>query len=216
MRTCTPPTRRTRARLNVPEKRHARHILVTGKDDATALALAQQVWPQAKGGKDFGELAKQYSQDPGSAHNGGDLGWSERGAFVAPFADALFSMKVGEIRGPVKTQFGYHIIRLDEVQAGKGKTFEEARADLEAQLRRDRATDRFGEIQEQLQSKLAEPGADLDHARAGVPPGAGRHRQLPERSRRRPPRSRAAAAGVGVCRPAACQRARRWPGAARG
>jgi peptidyl-prolyl cis-trans isomerase D len=152
---------KNKSRLNVPEKRHARHILVTGKDDASALALAQQVMEQAKGGKDFGELAKQYSQDPGSAHNGGDLGWAERGAFVAPFADALFGMSVGEIKGPVKTQFGYHIIRLDEVQAGKGKSFEEARADLESQLRRDRATDRFGEIQEQLQTKLAEPGADL-------------------------------------------------------
>ena len=62
----------------------------------------------------------------------------------------------------MKTQFGYHIIRLDEIQPGKGKTFEEARPELEAQLRRDRATDRFGEIQEQLQSKLAEPGADLN------------------------------------------------------
>jgi peptidyl-prolyl cis-trans isomerase D len=152
---------KNKSRLTVPEKRHARHILITGKDDASALALAQQVMAQAKSGKDFGELAKQYSQDPGSAQNGGDLNWSERGAFVAPFADALFAMSVGEIRGPVKTQFGYHIIRLDEVQAGKGKSFEEARADLEAQLRRDRATDRFGEIQEQLQSKLAEPGADL-------------------------------------------------------
>jgi peptidyl-prolyl cis-trans isomerase D len=152
---------KAKSRLLAPEKRHAHHILITGKDDATALALAQQVLAQAKGGKDFGELAKQYSQDPGSAHNGGDLGWAERGSFVAPFADALFGMQVGEIKGPVKTQYGYHIIRLDEVQAEKGKSFEEARADLEAQLRRDRATDRFGEIQEQLQSKLAEPGADL-------------------------------------------------------
>jgi peptidyl-prolyl cis-trans isomerase D len=152
---------KNKARLNVPERRHARHILITGKDYATALALAQQVLAEAKAGKDFGALAKQYSQDPGSAQNGGDLGWSERNAFVAPFADALFGMSVGEIKGPVKTQFGYHIIRLDEVQAGKGKTFEEARADLEAQLRRDRAADRFGEIQEQLQTKLAEPGADL-------------------------------------------------------
>jgi peptidyl-prolyl cis-trans isomerase D len=152
---------KNKSRLNVPEKRHARHILITGKDDASALALAQQVLEQAKSGKDFSELAKQYSQDPGSAKNGGDLGWSERGAFVAPFADALFGMKAGEIKGPVKTQFGYHIIRLDEVQAGKGKSFEEARADLDAQLRRDRATDRFGEIQEQLQTKLAEPGVDL-------------------------------------------------------
>ena len=152
---------KAKTRLLVPEKRHARHILITGKDDAAALAQAQQVLAQAKAGKDFGELAKQYSQDPGSAQNGGDLGWAERSSFVAPFSDALFGMAVGEIKGPVKTQYGYHIIRLDEIQTAKGKSFEEARPDLEAQLRRDRATDRFGEIQEQLQSKLAEPGADL-------------------------------------------------------
>jgi peptidyl-prolyl cis-trans isomerase D len=153
---------KNKSRLEVPEKRHARHILITGKDDAAALAQAQQVLAQAKAGKDFGELAKQYSQDPGSAHNGGDLGWAERSSFVAPFADALFGMSVGEIRGPVKTQFGYHIIRLDEIQAGKSKSFDEARGDLESQLRRDRATDRFGEVQEQLQAKAAEPGADLN------------------------------------------------------
>ncbi len=153
---------KAKSHLLVPEKRRARHILITGKDDAAALAQAQQVLAQVKAGKDFGELAKQYSQDPGSAKNGGDLGWAERGSFVAPFADALFGMQVGEIKGPVKTQYGYHIIRLDEVQAAKGKSFEEARADLEAQLRRDRATDRFGEIQEQLQTKLGEPHADLN------------------------------------------------------
>jgi len=152
---------KAKSRLLVPEKRRARHILVTGKDDAAALAQAKDVLAQAQAGKDFGELARKYSQDPGSAQNGGDLGWAERSSFVAPFADALFGMQVGEIKGPIKTQYGYHIIRLDEVQAGKGKTFEEARADLEAQLRRDRATDRFGEIQEQLQAKLAEPNADL-------------------------------------------------------
>jgi peptidyl-prolyl cis-trans isomerase D len=152
---------KNRSRMEVPEKRHARHILITGKDDATALALAQQVLAQAKSGKDFAELAKQYSQDPGSAKNGGDLGWADRNSFVAPFAEALFGMRVGEIKGPVKTQYGYHIIRLDEIQPGKGKSFEEARPELEAQLRRDRATDRFGDIQEQLQSKLGDPGADL-------------------------------------------------------
>jgi peptidyl-prolyl cis-trans isomerase D len=148
--------------LEVPEKRHARHILITGKDDAAALALAQQVLAQAKSGKDFGELAKQYSQDPGSAQNGGDLGWAERSSFVKPFADALFGMKVGEIAGPVKTQFGYHIIRLDEIQQSKSKSFEEARPELESQVRRAHAADRFGEIQEQLQAKLAEPDANLN------------------------------------------------------
>jgi peptidyl-prolyl cis-trans isomerase D len=148
--------------FGLPEKRHARHILIPiGKDDAAARKQAEEVLAQAKAGKDFGQLAKQYSQDPGSAQKGGDLDWAERKTFVGPFGDALFSMSPGEIRGPVKTQFGYHIIRLDEVQPGKTKTFDEARPELESDLRRDRATDRFGEVQEQLQSKLEQPGADL-------------------------------------------------------
>ncbi len=172
-----------KSRLLVPEKRHARHILITGKDDAAALAQAQQVLAQLKAGKDFGALAQQYSQDPGSAHNGGDLGWAERSSFVKPFADALFGMSAGEIKGPVKTQFGYHIIRLDEIQPAKGKSFEEARPELEAQVRRDRATDRFGEIQEQLQGKLADPGVDLSAAGAGVPAAAGRRAGVRARSR---------------------------------
>jgi peptidyl-prolyl cis-trans isomerase D len=150
-----------KSRLELPEKRHAHHILITGKDDAAALAQAQQVLAQAKAGKDFGALAKQYSQDPGSAASGGDLGWAERASFVKPFADTLFSMKVGDIAGPVKTQFGYHIIRLDEIQAGNTKSFEQARAELETQVRRNLAADRFGEIQEQLQSKIGDPGVEL-------------------------------------------------------
>jgi peptidyl-prolyl cis-trans isomerase D len=148
-------------RLTVPEKRHARHILISGKDDAAALKEAQDVLAQAKAGKDFAALAQQYSKDPGSARNGGDLGWADRNMFVPAFSAALFSMQPGEIRGPVKTQFGYHIIRLDEIQAGKGKSFEEARPQLETDLRRNRATDRFGEIQEQLQARLQQPDADL-------------------------------------------------------
>lgn len=148
-------------RLTTPEKRHARHILITGKDDAAALKEAQDVLAQAKAGKDFAALAKQYSKDPGSAANGGDLGWVDSKTFVPAFTAALFNMQPGEIRGPVKTEFGYHIIRLDEIQPAKGKTFEEARPQLEADVRRNRATDRFGEIQEQLQTKLQQPDVDL-------------------------------------------------------
>jgi peptidyl-prolyl cis-trans isomerase D len=148
-------------RLTTPEKRHAQHILISGKDDAAALKEAQDVLAQAKAGKDFAALAKQYSKDPGSANNGGDLGWADRNTFVPAFTNALFSMQPGEIRGPVKTEFGYHIIRLEGIQAAQGKTFEEARPQLESELRRNRATDRFGEIQEQLQSKLQQPDVDL-------------------------------------------------------
>ena len=151
-----------KSQLMTPEKRRAQHILITGKDDAAALKEAQDVLAQAKAGKDFGALAKQYSKDPGSAGNGGELGWADKSTFVAPFTDALFSMQPGEIRGPIKTQFGYHIIRLEEIQPAKGKSFEEARAQIESELKRNRATDRFGEIQEQLQTKLSQPDADLN------------------------------------------------------
>ena len=72
-------------RLTVPEKRHAQHILISGKDDATALKEAQDVLAEAKAGKDFAGLARQYSKDPGSARNGGDLGWADRNTFVPPF-----------------------------------------------------------------------------------------------------------------------------------
>jgi peptidyl-prolyl cis-trans isomerase D len=148
----------------VPERRHAHHILIaSSKDDAADRKLADDVYTQAKAGKDFGQLAKQYSKDPGSAQKGGDLDWADRTTFVAPFSDALFSMNVGDIHPPVKTQYGYHIIRLDEIQPGKTKTPEEARPELEADVRRNHATDRFGEIQEQLQTRLEQqPGGDLD------------------------------------------------------
>jgi peptidyl-prolyl cis-trans isomerase D len=147
----------------LPEKRHARHILIAKtNDDAADRKLADEVYAQAKAGKDFAALAKQYSKDPGSAQSGGDLGWADRDTFVPPFTDALYSMQVGEIHPPVKSEYGYHIIRLDEIQGGKTKTFEEARPELEAEVRRNLATDRFGDIQEQLQSRLEQPGADLD------------------------------------------------------
>jgi peptidyl-prolyl cis-trans isomerase D len=157
---------KSKDRYVVPEKRRASHILIqipTGKEgDAAARTKAEDVLAQARAGKDFGALAKQYSQDVGSAAKGGDLGWAERSNFVAPFADVLFSTPVGEIRGPVKTQYGYHIIRVEEIQPGKAETFEQARGEIEAQVRRDRAADRFGDRQEQLQKRLEQPGADFD------------------------------------------------------
>ena len=154
---------KNKASYVVPEKRHARHILIAAtKDDAADRKLADDVYAQAKAGKDFAQLAKQYSKDPGSADKGGDLGWADRSMFVGPFSEALFGMSVGEVRGPVKTQYGYHIIRLDEVQPGKTKTFEEARPELEADAKKNRAVDRFGDIQEQLQTQMEQPGATFE------------------------------------------------------
>lgn len=152
-----------KSRFVMPERRQASHILVPfGKDPAAALKQANQVLALAKSGQSFPALAKKYSQDPGSAQNGGSLGWMDRKGFVAPFADALFGMKsVGDIVGPVKSQYGYHIIRLDGMQPGRTKTLAEARPELEAQLRQSAATNRFGDIEDNLQNRMQDPGVSL-------------------------------------------------------
>jgi peptidyl-prolyl cis-trans isomerase D len=152
-----------RASFVLPERREASHILIPfGKDPAAALKQANQVLVLARSGQNFAALAKKYSQDPGSAQNGGSLGWIDRAGFVAPFADALFNMKaVGDIVGPVKTQYGYHIIRLDGIQPGRTKTLAEARPQLQAQIQQSEATNRFGDIEDQLQDGLQSPGATL-------------------------------------------------------
>ncbi len=213
MPTCALPTRSAAASSRCRRSATLSTFLSPARTTPARWRWHSRSWRRRKAGKDFGALAKQYSQDPGSARNGGDLGWADRSNFVKPFADALFSMAVGDIRGPVKTQFGYHIIQLDEIQAGKGKSFEEARPELEAQLRKDRATDHFGDIQEQLQSRLQDPNADLNalaqqyHMQSGDMPsfakGAGARAARPG-----PP-----AAGSGVRRSAAGRRQARRTGA---
>jgi peptidyl-prolyl cis-trans isomerase D len=140
-------------RFTTQERRHGRHILITvgdGVDDAAARKKAEELTAKAKAGADFAQLAKENSKDPGSAQQGGDLGWAQRGMFVGPFEDALFAMSVGEIRGPVKSDFGYHVLKLDEVEAGHVKTFEEAHAEVEADFRKDRAQNIFYDESQKL------------------------------------------------------------------
>lgn len=153
-----------RDRYVVPEKRRARHILITveGGNEAAARKQAEAVLAEVRAGKDFSALAGQYSRDSGSAAQGGDLGWSDRQAFVGPFADALFAMKQGETSDLVRTEFGFHIIRLDGIEPAKVQTFEEARSDLEDAVRRDKLADLFGEKQEEVQRRIERGGADLD------------------------------------------------------
>ena len=145
------------------EQRRARHILIPieGNDDAAAKKKAESVLAEARSGKDFAELAKKYSSDTESAKAGGELGFLERKAFVGPFGDALFAMKKGEIAGPVKSQFGYHIIELEEIQPPEVKPFEEVRGELESQLRQQAADDQFGEKQEQITDRIEHGETDL-------------------------------------------------------
>lgn len=94
---------------------HAAHILlhlIPGPDSMATYKQAQGIIKQARSGGDFAELAKQYSQDPGSAQKGGDIGWFGKGMMVKPFEDAAFKGSVGQIVGPVRTQFGLHIIKV--------------------------------------------------------------------------------------------------------
>jgi parvulin-like peptidyl-prolyl isomerase len=94
---------------------HASHILFSleGEEDVDAVkAEAQQVAKVARGGEDFAGLARQYSKDPGSASRGGDLGWFTRGRMVKPFEEAVFRAKRGQIIGPIRTQFGFHVIKV--------------------------------------------------------------------------------------------------------
>ncbi len=152
-----------KSRFVVPQQREASHILIPfGKDPAAALKKAQKILALAKSGQSFAALAKKYSQDPGSARNGGSLGWMGRTGFVAPFANALFGIKkVGDIVGPVKSQYGYHIIRLDGIKPGRIKTLAEATPQIEAQLKQSQAADRFGDIEDKLQNRMQDPGATL-------------------------------------------------------
>jgi peptidyl-prolyl cis-trans isomerase D len=150
-------------RFESQERRRGRHILITaedGLDEAAAEKKAAELTAQAKAGANFEELAKKNSKDSGSAQQGGDLGMAQRGMFVGPFEDALFAMTVGEIRGPIKTQFGYHVLKLEEVEAGHLRSFEEARAEIEAEYRKDRAqaifTDESQKLDEQSFAALTE------------------------------------------------------------
>ena len=147
------------------EQRRVRHILLSvndPKEDAAVKLKVEGILKRAQGGEDFSKLAKEFSQDPGSAAQGGDLGWSEKKIFVGPFADAAFSMKVDEIRGPVKTQFGYHILKLDGIQPPAVKTFEQSKAELETEYRRNEAERLFNNAQDQLADAALQNATDIE------------------------------------------------------
>ena len=138
------------AQQQKPEERRASHILIVVPQNATpeqkskAKEKAQALLEQAKKSpKSFAELAKKNSEDPGSAVEGGDLGWSPRGRMVKPFDDALFGMKVGEIAGPIETQFGYHVIKLNEIKASEMPSFEAMKPKLEEEVRKSKAARLF-------------------------------------------------------------------------
>ena len=134
------------------EERKSSHILVAIDEDTTdeqAAKLIKEIQTKLET-ETFEELAKQYSDDPGSAAQGGDLGWAETGLFVPEFESALFSMNLGDTSEAVKTDFGYHLIRMDDIKPGQQQAFEDIEYELELEYSRLLAEEELFELADQM------------------------------------------------------------------
>ncbi len=157
--------------FRMPERVKARHILIKtqGKSDAEkkqALAKAEDILKQLKAGADFAQLAMKNSDDSSNAPKGGDLGWFVRGQMVPEFDKAAFALNAGQLSGIVTTEFGYHIIKVDEKEKARIKPFEEVKADLETQLKKQRVTEKMQTAADQMRDALAKaPGQAAEIAK---------------------------------------------------
>lgn len=146
------------------EERRASHILISvgaRRSEDEALEKARSLRERLEDGEDFAELARAYSDDPGSAADGGDLGFAGRDTFVPEFEQALFALEPGAVSEPVVTQFGVHLIRLEELATTEPPNFEERRSGLEARLKEEGARARFSELRQELDT-LAFEAPDLE------------------------------------------------------
>jgi peptidyl-prolyl cis-trans isomerase D len=155
-------------RYKQAEERRASHILIPlpkGADAEAAKAAetkAAGILAQVrKSPGDFASLAKQHSQDPGSAANGGDLGWFGRGAMVKPFEDAVFSLKEGGVSDVVKSDFGFHIIRLTGIQPERARPLEEVKGEIAAEIKVQAAAKQYAELAEAFNNTVYEQSDSL-------------------------------------------------------
>ncbi len=157
--------------FRMPERVHVRHILIktTDKSDAEKkqlLAKAEDVLKQVKSGGNFADLAKKYSDDPGSAAKGGDLGWVVRGQMVPEFEKACFELKPTEISGIVTTTYGYHIVQVLEREPARLKPFDEVKTQLADELKKEGLSDKVQALGDQVRAALAKnPAGAADVAK---------------------------------------------------
>jgi peptidyl-prolyl cis-trans isomerase D len=150
--------------LQVPEEVKVKHILIKvdpkadAKTDAAAKEKAEGLLKQIKAGGDFAALAKANSDDPGSKENGGELGMIQRGVTVPPFEQAAFSLQPGQVSDLVKTQFGYHIIKVEEKQTAHTKTLDEVKAQILSTLTRQAEAAQQNIFAQQLATEAAKSG----------------------------------------------------------
>ena len=156
------------ARLATQEERRASHILITAAkgapaaDKEKAKAKAQSLLEAVKKAPaSFAEVAKANSQDPGSAVKGGDLDFFARGAMVKPFEDAAYAMKKGDISALVESDFGFHIIQLTDIKAAKQRSFEESKAELIEDAKKQQAQKKYAELAETFTNAVYEQSDSL-------------------------------------------------------
>ena len=152
-------------KYSTEEQRRVAHILVEGDDEAKAQAILDEL----NGGADFAKLAEEKSDDFGSAENGGDLGWIERDVMDPAFEEAAFALKnPGDMTGLVKSDFGYHIIKLEELKGAVAKPFSEVAAEIKQEMVDQKAVDQFYELQNELEKVAFEYPDSLDDASKAV------------------------------------------------
>jgi peptidyl-prolyl cis-trans isomerase D len=144
-----------KAGYTAPEQRRVRHILIADEEGGgEARARAEDLRARILGGEAFEDLAREFSDDPGSAESGGDLGFGGRGIWVPPFEQAAFSLGIGELSEPVQSDFGFHLIRVEDIRKSRTRTFDEVREEIEREYRTEQAEQLYFEQVERL-SNLA-------------------------------------------------------------
>ena len=142
-----------KSRFIAEQEIKASHILILVDEDVSndkAKTEIDDLAAKIKAGADFSALAKKHSKDPGSAELGGDLGWFGKGVMDAAFEEAAFSLLKGEVSSPVRSEFGWHLIRLDDVKSSGGKSFAEVKDDLEKELKKQKAEKNYIDQTEKL------------------------------------------------------------------
>lgn len=144
------------ADFTTPERVQARHILLKSdaSNDAAVKAKAEAILKQLQGGADFGKMAKEKSEDQGSAVNNGELGWIVKGQTVKPFEDTAFSLKPGQMSGLVKTEYGYHIIQVEAHEQAHVKSFDEVKAQLTTDLQKQAAANQMQTLSDNTVASL--------------------------------------------------------------
>lgn len=159
------------ARYKQPEQRQASHILIRvdkgapEAEVAAAKAKAEQILAQLKANPaDFAKLAKQHSQDPGSAEKGGDLGYFGSGMMVKPFEEAVFALKENQLSDVVRSDFGFHLIKLTGIRPERARTLDEVRGEIAAELKRQAGAKLFAEAAEGFANIVYEQADSLKPA----------------------------------------------------